>query len=313
MKTYNIILALLFVAIITSLVIVLPTSNAANVVGPNYKNVTVRTFVNITNSKPQVLGVSVFETLNVSSRNVTVSAGSTKSVTCNASVRDWNGFNDIVHVNATLYYFLNQSSDSDDTNTHYTNASCTVNDSTGTYTGYFTCVFDVFYYANNGTWVCNVTVKDTYVNPNFTGYNSNTTYFYPVYALNVTDGIDYGNVAVEEYSTPDKVANITNFGNRAINVSVEGYGIRRGDGLAMNCSIFGNITIDNERFATNASIAYGNKASLTNASAFIPGLTMPKQTDPNALIINSTYWQLYIPPNPAGNCTGYVIFTAMAP
>ena len=287
-----------------------PRGTAPNIIGPNYKNVTVWTHVNITNSKPEVLNVTVYQNSNSSLRNITVSAGGFQTVTCNASVRDWNGFNDIIQVNATLTYFLNKSTDVDDNNTHYTNATCTANSSTGTYTGWYLCSFaNVLYYANNGTWGCNVVVMDTY---NKTGNLTGNTTFYAVYALNVTDGIDYGNVAVEDFSN-DTNANITNFGNMAINVTVQGYGVTIGDGLAMNCSINSNITVANEHFSTNPGIPYASKSALSNAAQLITNLTMPKQTLPSTQIINATYWQLYIPPNPAGNCTGWIIFTATAP
>ena len=129
--------------------------------------------------------------------------------------------------------------------------------------------------------------------------------------MNVTDGIDYGNVAVEEYSG-NVTANVTNFGNMRINVTVQGYGARLNDGLAMNCSLGGNITVGNERFSLE-DVDWASKIALTSASQQLPNLTMPKQNDSNQ-VINSTYWQIYIDSlnNPGGNCTGYVIFTAMA-
>ncbi|HEY9705307.1 MAG TPA: hypothetical protein V6C58_22905, partial [Allocoleopsis sp.] len=99
-----------------------------------------------------------------------------------------------------------------------------------------------------------------------------------------------------------------------INISVEGYGVNRGDGLSMNCSLTGNITVDNQKFATSSGVAFGSKTTLvsTLGGTLIPGLTIPKQIN-SSLVVNETYWQLYIPPNPAGNCTGYIIFTALAP
>jgi hypothetical protein len=99
-----------------------------------------------------------------------------------------------------------------------------------------------------------------------------------------------------------------------INITVEGYGVTRGDGLAMNCSLAGNITVDNERFSIVPGTAYAAKTQLTSnlGGVAIPGLTMPKQIN-STLRENSTYWQLYIPPNPAGNCTGNILFTAIAP
>jgi hypothetical protein len=308
-KVIVIMVSLLLLALIV--VFTTPLGMAPNIIGPNYKNVTVWTHANITNSKPEVLNVTIYEAMNSSNRNITVISGYTRTVFCNASVRDWNGFGDIVYVNASLWHRSTSTYDSaDDNNTHYTNFSCTTNASSGAYTGWYVCSFDVLYYSNNGTWWCNVTVMDTV---NKTGWNNGTVNFLPVYALNVTDGIDYGDVAVEDYTAPDKSANVTNLGNMAINVTVQGYGARLGDGLAMNCSLNGNISVANERFALVDGVAYGSKTALANTPVLMPGLTMPKQTVPGNYIVNNTFWQLYVPPNPAGNCTGYIVFTATAP
>lgn len=308
-------IGIIAIALIVLSITILPKAIAPNIVGSNYKNVTLRTFVNITHSKPDVLNVSVYESLNTSARNITITAGGMKKVSCNATVRGWEGFSDISRVNATLWHMASSTNNaSDDYNNHYTNASCTTNGSLGPFTGWYVCDFDVMYYSNNGTWICNISVFNSYsqVNPNFTGSGYGTTVFYPVYALNVTDGIDYGGVAVEEYSV-DKTANITNLGNMGINITVEGYAISRGDGLAMNCSLSGNIAVQNERFATASGVTYGLKTQLTSSlgGVMVPGLTMPKQTNAS-MIQNETYWQLYIPPNPAGNCTGYILFTAVS-
>jgi hypothetical protein len=310
------VITLLF-SIVFTMLITLPDAIAPNNVSANYQNVTVRTNLTITHSKPDVMNVTVHEALNLSAKNVTITAGATKSVVCNATVRSWEGFNDIRLVNATLYHVgTANASSTDNANNHYTNLSCTTNASLGPFTGWFVCSFDVLYYANNGSWVCNVSVSNSYtqVNSNFTGIGYGTTVFYPVYALNVTDGIDYGGVAVEDYSTPDKIANLTNLGNMGINITVEGYGTRRGDGLAMNCTLAGNITVENEKFSVLPAQGYAAKTALTTSlgGVAIPSLTMPKQTNAT-LSSNATYWQLYVPPNPAGNCTGYVIFTATAP
>jgi hypothetical protein len=312
MKRINDTVVLLaFLLLFIGLVFVLPSGIAPNIVGPNHKNVTVTTYVNITHSRPEVLNVSIYELVNMSNRNVTIAAGGIKTVYCNATLRSWNGFADITNVNATLFHVPSSNHTLiDNNNSHYTNSTCVLNGTTASpFIGWFVCSFDVYYYANNGTWMCNVTVKDSW---NYTNYGANTTTFYPVYALNVTDGIDYGGVAVYDYSN-NTVANLTNFGNMAINVTVEGYGARRGDGLAMNCSLNGNITVDNERFSLSNDTLFAAKTVLASSPVLIPTLTMPKQTIPGTQIINSTYWQLYIPPNPAGNCTGAIVFTAIAP
>jgi hypothetical protein len=291
-------------------VIVIPLAMAPNIIGPNYKNVTVWTHVNITNSRPEVLNVTVYDSDNSSRRNVTLNAGMYKNVTCNVTIRDWNGYPDISNVNATLWHFPTSTfGSSDNNNTHYTNTNCTDSGNGLGFIVNYLCYFEIIYYANNGTWMCNSTVID---NQSSTNYGNGSTIFYPVYALNVTDGIDYGSLAVEDFSG-NVTANITNLGNMAINVTVEGYGGRKGDGLAMNCSLWGNITVANERFSTQQDADWALKIPLNGSAQFLPNLTIMKQNDSN-LVVNSTYWQLYVDSAnvPGGNCTGYVIFTAIA-
>ena len=308
-KRQTILLATVAISLVITVFFLLSNiSWAANANGPNNKNVTVWTHVNITNAKPEVLQVLVYQETNASAKNITLSAGSIRLVTCNATVRDWNGYSDIVLVNATLWDALNSTiNSSNNNNSHYTNTNCSNYGNGVNFTVNYICNFSVYYYANNGTWNCNVTAYDTY---NKSGTLGNNTLLYSLYALNVTDGIDYGSVAVEDTSS-EMTANVTNFGNMPINLTLEGYGVRQGDGLAMNCSINGNITVDNERFAV-ASGVWGAKTALTSSQQLAQGLTIVKQTSSNTPIVNSTYWQLYIPPNPAGNSTCYVIFTAQA-
>ena len=302
-------LVLIVLSLIGVLVILLPIGIAPNIVGQNYKNVTVWTHVNVTNSRPEVINVTILDPLNTSLPNITLVAGGYKEITCNATLRDWNNYNDIVYVNATLWHVANSSSNaSDDNNTHYTNTNCTDSgNGAGFYVNYL-CNFTILYYANNGTWGCNVTVQDS---QNATGYGNGSRMFVPVYALNVTDGIDYGNVAAEEY-TGNVTANITNLGNMRINVTVEGYGARRSDGLAMNCSLGGNITVNNQRFATS-DVDWSSMTPLSSSPQMLPNLTLSKQIN-ETLITNATYWQLFVSSAnaPGGNCTGNIIFTAVA-
>jgi len=290
---------------------VVQLSKAVNLNGLNNKNVSVRTNVNITNSKPEVLNILIYPDFNNSLRNITLNAGSTRDVICNVTLRDWNGYSDIVFVNATLWDVKNSDINStDNNNTHYTNYNCTNTGNGVNYSVNYLCNFTVFYYANNGTWSCNVTVVDQ---SNTSNTRGNRTYFYSVYALNITDSIYYGNAAVEDF-TINTTANITNFGNMPINITVEGYGGRPGDGLAMNCSLGGNITIDNERYSVS-DVDWSSRIPLSTNPTTLTGLTIQKQTIPDTLVVNSSYWQMFINSsnNPGGNCSGYVVFTAIAP
>jgi hypothetical protein len=303
--------SMFFILIIAGILLFSQISNAANNNGPNNKNVTVRTNVNITNSKPEILAITVFPETNSSGNNITLNAGSMRNVTCNATLRDWNGYNDIVMVNATLWDMLSSTVNGvDNNNSHYTNVNCTNGGNGINYTVNYICVFPVYYYANNGTWSCNITVMD---NSSTFSTRGNTTVIYPIYAVNITDGINYGNAAVEDF-TVNTTANVTNFGNMAINITVEGYGAKSNDGLAMNCSLGGNITISNERYSLY-DIDWTSKNVLTSSPVLLDGLTVSKQTLSDTLMTNATYWQLYVNSsnNPGGNCSGYVIFTATTP
>jgi hypothetical protein len=302
---------IIVIVIIALLLIFLPFISATNIDGANYKNVTVHTYVNITNSRPIMLNVTVYQETNFTIKNITLNGGMTRQVTCNASIRDWNGHGDVILVNATLWHVLNSTMNAtDDYNNHYTNVSCTKGATSGNYDAAWTCVFDVYYYANNGTWNCNVTAMDT---PGTTASLYNTTVVYPLYAINLTDGIDYGNVAVEEYSG-NMTANVTNFGNMAVNVTVEGWGVNRGDGLAMNCSLGGNISVANERFALS-ELAFGSMTPLSISPQLLSGLTIPQQVVDGVPNVNSTYWTLFLNSsnNPGGNCSGFILFSAQAP
>ena len=284
----------------------------------NYENVTVWTRVNITNSKPEFLGIRIND--NVPGVNATLNAGGLRTIFCNSTVRDWNGMNGNITINGTLY--ANGTSSyiaADDNNTHYTNTSCfNVSGAfgqNGVYMNY-TCAFDVYYYANVGTWNCTMNALDAKDGKNYSVLASNATYFSPLYALNVSDGIDYGEIAVGEYSN-NTYANVTNFGNVNINISVQGYGAALNDGWAFICnnSVSSyNISIGNEAFGLNVTSNFTQKNALTGAIQNVTNLTMPKQNVSGVQVINTTTWQVFIPPsiNPNGECTGNVVFIAKA-
>jgi hypothetical protein len=243
---------------------------------------------------------------------VTLTAGSTKTIACIISVRDYNGGADVNYSNGTFYYNLNTSSDPNDNNVHYTNTSCTGGVADG-YDVNWTCAFDVFYYANNGTWRANISVTDKY---NMTTRSYANVTISPLYALNVTNLIDFGNMAVGDTSISPVMANITNFGNMNINLSIYGFGGENeitGAGFAMLCDIR-NITLSNERYSLNQADGYDTMTSVTNTYAPVLGLTIAQQEDDSQQVINSTYWRLHVnvSSNPFGICNGTVVFSAQA-
>jgi len=272
--------------------------------GSNYRNYSVRTTVNVTNAYPEVINI----TCNGGSA-IVLNGGTTKLVSCLVQTRDYNGGNTISFANATFYYYLNYSSNTDDNNTHYTNSSCSKEGGSSGYYQNWTCVFDVWYYANNGSWRVNATVWDDL---NTSGLNANNASIGALLALNVTEVIDYGVLSVDDTSNSTQ-ANVTNFGNLPINVTVYGFGgdnASTGAGIALRCEQR-NISISNERYSST-DVDYDSMISITGTAAMVPGVNIAKQTDPATLMINSTYWKLHIniTDNPFGICNGTVVFSA---
>ncbi len=277
--------------------------------GPNYKNYSVRATVNVTNAYPEILNISCNN-----GQAMTLNAGTTKTINCTIKLRDYNGWDDIKYVNSTFYYSLNASSDPDDNNTHYTNTSCSQTSNDGQYLVNWTCSFNVWYYANNGTWKANATANDSFGAKDNDFGNASIA---ALLALNVTDLIDFGNLAVTDTSPTAIQANITNLGNVAINVSVYGFGGNSeatGVGYAMLCDVR-NITISNERYDLNSATLYDSMTPLTGSYVPITGIKMSKQTQPSVYMINSTYWRLHVnvTNNPFGICNGTVVFSAEYP
>jgi len=284
--------------------------------GPNYKNVSVRTTVNITDAMPIVYNV----TCTNSTSSIILTAGLTQTVSCLVQILDYNGGNTIWTVNGTFYYSQNYSSNPDDNNTHYTNESCTENTTNGWYANW-TCTFDVLYYANNGTWKMTAIVRDnsTYnTSRHYVVNGTGNTTIAPLYALNVTPVINFGDLAVGEGDLVDPIqANVTNFGNMNINVSVYGYGGDNqtlGANYAMLCEVR-NLTLANERYSINPATAYGAMTPITGSRVHITGLLVPQQIDDLNQVINTTYWRIYVNEtiNPFGVCNGTVVFSAEAP
>lgn len=240
------------------------------------------------------------------------------TIYCNATVTDQNGASDITAVNATFYHIETANPESqDDNNDHYTNTSCTNMSQSGNSVE-FSCTIDVWYYANNGSWNCNVTAVD---DGNLTSTLETSETINPLYAINISmSAIDYGALApAETTSNPNEVVvNVTNEGNSDINLSVYGYGTVASDGLSMNCTMY-NITIGNERYDILPARDFDTlMIPLTNdpLPSGIPGLRIFQRVDDiDSLLINSTnstYWKLRMPQVVGGKCNGTVVFSAVA-
>ena len=287
----------------------LTLSNDA-VIGVNITNVTTR--VNVTNTQP------IIQQVNLTPANIVLLPGNTSNATCVASVFDFNGVNDFLNASAVFYLNSTGPDGPDDNNNHYTvdNLSCEKTNINATHY-HVTCNAPLEYYADNGTWGCQMTVTDNggAQNPDAKlNASQNASIFANVtelLALDVPSVLDFGNLTVTQTSDATEF-NITNFGNIDINISVRGFGATvAGDNLSMVCA-FGEIPIELERFALDNATLFDDMTAVTNVTTLIQNFTLPQRTDDNDFGAdrNQTYWRLQIPLSVGGDCNGTLVFSA---
>jgi len=321
MEKKNHIDELLLVAAFTALVVLtfFPSSTSV-LAGIGTPNATVITTLRVGNVYPEIINVSIMD----DAATVDLIANESRPIYCVAVVRDYNGEGDISNVNATFFSSSVSISDPDDNNNHYTNSSCTVTNSFGSYNGYddnaylalANCTFGVQYYATPGEWTCSVTVNDS---ASWMATAMDTIDITQLLALGLPDTMDYGLVNATDVSNQN-ITNVSNYGNVVVNLSLEGYGVTVGDGLAMNCTLgsIGTISIEHEKY--NLTTSNTSVLTLGQADSIYTNLT----TNPVVRYFNltvresdifddspkSTYWRMYVPLGVAGNCSGNIIFGA---
>jgi hypothetical protein len=309
-------LILLEVLLLLALFSFAPQEVLAGIGSPNTNTTTNLT---IGNSPPEIHNMSI----NGDAAIVLI-PNSTTLVECAAIIIDWNGDADIAAVNATFFDSSISQSNPDDNNDHYTNSSCHINTSFGSFNGFndnwesalANCTFQVEYYANPGSWNCTIQANDT-KGAIGTGLKQGT--ISELLSLGLPDIISYGLINATSVSD-EKTINVINYGNVQVNLSLEGYSRYPNDGNAMNCTqgTIGNITVDNEKF--NLTISTPGQLNLTQFQANYTNLTtspIVKQFNLTSRIndttedtLKPTYWRIYVPTGVAGTCTGNIVFGA---
>ena len=262
------------------------------------------------NSPINVSSVLVDDSILSPLNQIDLVTASTRKVTCTSVMEDPEG-GPVLNASARLFSLGSSYDSLDDNSTHYTNSSCFVNSSYSGNTSLVNCTFEVFYYANPGNWTCLTSAQD---NLSMGGNSTDDTFINPLLSVGVQSEIDFGSVGVGSISD-EKIVNVTNYGNVAINLSLYGYGQTPGDNLAMNCTI-GNISIGDERYNLTSpnpgqitisqfDSNYQNLTSVYTVRNF--GLNK-KNNSFNAT--KPTYWRMRLHPGITGNCSGSVVFGA---
>lgn len=303
-------------------------SNPVNAV--NITNTTVRTTVNVTNTEPNITYVFVDD---LDSGNPTgdidLVANGVKVVSCNASIFDYNGWQDInaTSVNGTLY-INSVGGGTADNNHRYVNTSCGSCRQGGSSTNASCdCRFALQYYANDSNqWRCNISVDDTggtqKISSKIFLSDTEISQAYTItklLAINTTLLINYGNLSVTETSSEIE-HNVTNAGNINLNLTLRGFGgsqngedIMPGGGNTTMFCDFGNITHGYKRYAIGSSgFPFSDMKNLSNMTKRT-NLTLPARI--NDINVdrdqNSTYWKLQVPLGVGGICNGTIIFGAI--
>jgi len=232
---------------------------------------------------------------------------------CNATVVDYNGYQDIKSVKAILWNPNTTYSNStvEDRNNFYINSNCNITAGLGTSATVY-CPFTIYYYAEPSEWVCRLNVTD------FAGLwnTSNKTDI----TLQVLKGvrtpnlIDYSTstgstaIAPGETSTQDVIGTIYNTGNVVIDLQVQGTS-------TMNCTI-GFIPVYYNRYNTTANMSYSSMCSLTTSLSdtcyeLNQNFDLNKTTTETPTSKN-TYWKIYVPTTGiSGTCSGEMVFMAI--
>jgi hypothetical protein len=279
------------------------------------ENVTVPTYLEIGNVFPEILSITIEDV----EFGIDLIPNDTKRVNVVIEARDFNGWEDIQNVTAEFYdTTISFYGDTSRNNYHYRNNSCSFA-STGTYEVTANCTFDLWYYAHNSTWEVFVLVEDR-LGWNDTGTEG--TVVNSLIAIGLPELINYGTVNAT-YVSEEQIANVTNFGNRIVNLSLNGFAVTEGDGLSMNCTLgtVQNISVHYQKYnltETNPGVlnfeGFTSLYKNLTAPPLINRLNLPfRQNDAAPFIddTNATYWRIYVPLGVAGTCTGNVVFGAV--
>jgi len=245
---------------VLGLVILLLNFYAVDVTPSMYNdNTTVLTKLNVSNVAPWVSDMTFYKVGTGSGLNIVLEEATTINVRCNGTINDTNGLADISNVNATIYKYA--VDDAEDNNSKYFNGSCNQATVLDALAATYTCDFVVEYYADNGTWTCNLSALDTGSLVNSTLLTKDVD---PLYALSLdNDTISFGELKPNEELATDRTINVTNTGNMNLSIGLRAYGTVEEDLQAMDCTV-GNISQTYERYSLDSAQAWSGKSSLGN-------------------------------------------------
>jgi hypothetical protein len=231
---------------------------------------------------------------------IDLTLGSTKTVTCSATITDTDNWNNITTVNATIWDSIASTEGaSDNDNEHYTVVSCDLGANTSATERPATCSFSLHYHANPSTWTCKIR---SYNSTNDLASNSNGATVNQLVALDVVGtSINFGDMALNETSASDVSTTVQNVGNIRIDVKLSGD--------SFSCSS-GTLSPETARYSATSGNSYASMTELTG-TAITLDLDIAKSTGSPST--KDTYWKISIPNSGVGgSCSNTVTFSAVS-
>ncbi len=245
-------------------------------------------------------GTQTVGTVTIDPSPIDLTAGSTKTVTCSATITDTDNWNNTTTVNATMWDAIASTEGaSDDDNEHYTAVSCDLGTNTSATERPATCSFSLHYHANPSTWTCKIR---SYNSTNDVASNSNDATVNQLVALDVAEAsINFGSMDLNETSSSDVSATVQNIGNIRIDVKLSGN--------SFICSS-GTLSPETIRYSATPGNLYSDMTELTGTAIRL-NLNIAKSTGSPST--DDTYWKISIPNSGVGgSCSNTITFTAVS-
>ena len=247
----------------------------------------------------------------ISLENIDLNPGTTKTVWCNGTAWDGDGFGDLYNATGVIYSGTSSPGAAQNNNNNYKDFDC----ATATFNtdGQFACSFDVQFFAEADNWTCQVNITDQ---SGLSNTSTNESVLSELLAIGINETtINFGFLAIgADSGTDDTIVVVQNLGNVDMDIDLDTYDTSPGSSNAMNCTT-GFIPVTNIRYNLTSSIDYSLKTfipgieSLIDNSFNLAKQTGPAETNPTT---KNIYWGAGIPGSgTAGSCSGKIFFGAV--
>jgi hypothetical protein len=241
---------------------------------------------------------------------ITLTEGTTTNATVTGTVTDANGCGDLASVTVKVYKGPLESCNATNYDTCFiltdsspsTDSSCSgATDTTYTLPSSKFTISMQYYTQPDSSWKATVIPSDTVgAATDHSTDTSSGTVVNTTRAIEVTSTINYGSVSNGSDSTGDHIATVMNSGNVKADFTLAG--------ADLACSTLGSIPKGNEEY-DSVNFTYEMGVTLTGSGVAM-NANMAAPSSSTAPVNFDTYWQVAVPYNVVGTCSGNVTFTA---